>query len=327
MDYKEEVKIQEIIPSEIKRICIYGTGGVGGFFGGQMAYVLKKNGIITPEIYFIARGEHLKKIKENGLILKTPQKEMIAHPTVATDDFKELETPDLVLICVKGYDIDEAVEKISENMNEDTIIIPLLNGVDNQRIREKLDHGIILPACVYVGTHIEKPGVVTQSGGDGKIIFGNDPECPEFDANSIIDLFNQLNINHEWQEDSFPAIWEKYIFIASFGLVSAAFNKTLGEIMENDNLKVQVQSIMGEIVALAEFEGVTLRKTIVEDSLEKGNNFPYETTTSYHKDVEIKGKKNEGDLFGGTIIRLGQKYGVKTPVTGKLYSKIQNKID
>ena len=65
-------------------------------------------------------------------------------------------------------------------------------------------------------------------------------------------------------------------------------------------------------------------KTIIEDSLEKGNNFPYETTTSYHKDVKMSGK-DEGDLFGGTIIRLGKAKGLKTPVTEKLYSKIQNK--
>lgn len=309
--------------SEIKRICIYGTGGVGGFFGGQMAYNLEKQADKSTEIYFIARGEHLRKIQEEGLTLITPQKNMMAYPTASTDNFAELKTPDLIFICVKGYDLDEAVDKISKNMNENTIIIPLLNGVDiYRRIREKISKGVILPACVYVGTHIEKPGIVTQSGGDGKIIFGNDPERSDFDINPVTELFNQLNINYEFQKDSLPSIWEKYIFISSFGLVSAAYNKTLGEIMENQELKDSVKSVMEEIVALAELEGVKLRKTIIEESLKKGNNFPHETTTSYHKDV-INGEKNEGDLFGGAIIRLGKQYGVKTPVTEKMYFKIK----
>jgi 2-dehydropantoate 2-reductase len=152
--------------TKIIKICIYGTGGIGGFFGGQMAYNLEKNGDKATEIYFIARGEHLRKIQEKGLVLKTPQKDMVVHPTLSVPDFKELKTPDLVLICVKGYDLEEAVSEISKNINKNTIIIPLLNGIDiYHRIREKLDYGIILPACVYVGTHIEKPGVVTQSGG------------------------------------------------------------------------------------------------------------------------------------------------------------------
>jgi 2-dehydropantoate 2-reductase len=311
--------------NDIKRICIYGTGGVGGFFGGQMAYNLRKKVDMAAEIYFIARGEHLRKIREEGLILKTPGKKMVSHPNAATDNFEELKTPDLILICVKGYDLDEAVEKISKNMNKITIILPLLNGVDiYHRIREKISKGVILPGCVYLGTHIEKPGVVTQSGGDGKIIFGNDPQYSNFNSDPVIEIFKKLNVNYEWQKDSLPSIWEKYIFIASFGMVSAAYNKTLGEIMENHELKDSVKFIMEEIVALAELEGVKLDKTIIEESLEKGDNFPYETTTSYHKDVEMSGK-DEGDLFGGTIIRLSKEKGLKTPITEKLYSKIQNK--
>jgi 2-dehydropantoate 2-reductase len=94
--------------------------------------------------------------------------------------------------------------------------------------------------------------------------------------------------------------------------------------MENNELKESVKNIMEEIVEIAEFEGINLSKTIIEDSLEKGNNFPYETTTSYHKDL-MNGKNNEGDIFGGTIIRLAKQYSVKTPVTEKLYSKIKNK--
>lgn len=153
--------------TEIKRICIYGTGGVGGYFGAQMIYTLEKQKIKTPEIFFIARGQHLQMIQEDGLLLRTPQIDMVVHPSMASNDFESLETPDVVLICVKGYDLDDALEKISENINKKTIIIPLLNGVDiYRRIREKLDCGVILPSCVYVGTHIEKPGVVTQSGGD-----------------------------------------------------------------------------------------------------------------------------------------------------------------
>ncbi|MCZ3366732.1 MULTISPECIES: ketopantoate reductase family protein [Methanobacterium] len=312
--------------NEIKRICIYGTGGVGGFFGGKMA---NESEIFKElEIYFIARGDHLHKIQERGLILNTVQeKEIICKPTDALKNYNEIPAPDLVLICVKGYDLDAAVDKISGNIKDDTIIIPLLNGVDiYNRIRKKLQAGIILPACVYVGTYIEKPGVVTQTGGEGKIIMGKDPNYPLFVPNSIIDLFNNLNIDHEWVGDSFPAIWEKYIFIAPFGLVSAAYDKSLGELMANSKLREQVQKIMEEIVSIAVFEGVKLKETIIEESLEKANNFPYETTTSYHKDIE-KGKKNEGDLFGGTIIRLGKKYNIPTPVTEKLDAIIQNKLE
>lgn len=315
----------EYTSDKIKRICIYGTGGVGGFFGGKMASEIETSQ--EHEIYFIARGDHLHKIQEKGLVLNTVQQEMICKPTEALEDYDKIPAPDLVLICVKGYDLDAAIDKISNNIKDDTIIIPLLNGVDiYNRIRNKLQKGIILPACVYVGTYIEKPGVVTQTGGEGKIIMGKDPHYSSFIPNSIKDLFNHLNIDYELVEDSFPAIWEKYIFIAAFGLVSAAYDKSLGEIMDDRELKETTRKIMEEIISIAAFEGVKLKESIIEESLEKANNFPHETTTSYHKDI-IHGKKNEGDLFGGAIIRLGQKYNVPTPVTKKLDSIIGNKIN
>lgn len=312
---------------ETRKICIYGTGGIGGFFGGKMAYKIQKEGNKNLEIYFIARGEHLKEINENGLILNTTEEKIICKPTKALENYNEIPTPDLILICVKSYDLDEAIDEISKNIKDDTIIIPLLNGVNNyNRIRNKLKKGKILPACVYVGTYIEKPGVVTQNGGEDKIIMGKDPDYQLFIPDSVITLFNYLEIPYKWTENSFPDIWEKYIFIASFGIVNTAYEKSLGEIMANKELKDQTKGIMEEIVKIAEFEGVKLRKTIIEESLEKGYNFPFETTTSYYKDIQ-NGKKNEGDLFGGTIIQLGKKYNTSTPLTEKLNSIIQGKIN
>ena len=79
---------------------------------------------------------------------------------------------------------------------------------------------------------------------------------------------------------------------------------------------------MEEIAAVAQKKGVKLADTIVADSLETGNNFPPETKTSFQRDIEAKAKRNEGDLFGGTIIRLGKELGVPTPVTESIYSKL-----
>jgi 2-dehydropantoate 2-reductase len=71
--------------------------------------------------------------------------------------------------------------------------------------------------------------------------------------------------------------------------------------------------------------GISLDERIIEASVKKAENFPYETKTSYQRDVE-KGGRNEGDLFGGAIVRLGQELGVATPVTEKLYSDIEARL-
>ena len=311
---------------KLNNICVFGIGGVGGYFGGRIAYQIAQEQPGARKIFFIARGEHLAQIQSQGLILNTSERQgLIYKPALATDTISDIPTPDIYLVCVKSYDLAGAVNAISKNMNPDTIILPLLNGVDiYERIRQTLQTGIVLPACVYVGTQIEKPGVVTQKGGDGVIICGQDPHTPAFNPQELTDLFTHLNINFTWKDDPYPDIWGKYLFISAFGLVTAYSGKTLGEVMADRATQELVRQIMGEVVAIAEQKGIKLPEQSIATAMAKANNFPYDTRTSYQRDVEIKGKKNEEDLFGGTIVRMGQAWGVPTPVTQSVFSRIRS---
>jgi 2-dehydropantoate 2-reductase len=310
-------------------ICVVGVGGVGGYFGGRIAYEIARNPRSTRRIFFIARGRHLDAILDKGLILNsTDARGLVCRPSIATASVRRIPTPDLYLVCVKSYDLDAAVREMSRNIKSDTVVLPLLNGVDiRERIRRQLRKGIVLPACAYVGTHIEAPGVVTQAGGDGRILCGRDPQFPEYDPHDLITLFDEFGIKVTWYDDPYPAIWEKFVFIAAFGLVTASTGKTIGEVMGDPEATSLTRSIMEEIDIVAGSEGVVLPADIAELSLEKAKNFPPETKTSYQRDVEIPGKEDEGDLFGGTIIRMAQRAGLATPTTEYVYSSIQKRAE
>jgi 2-dehydropantoate 2-reductase len=116
----------------------------------------------------------------------------------------------------------------------------------------------------------------------------------------------------------FTEIWGKYVFIAAFGLVTASFDKTLGQVMESSSLSGYVLSVMNEIVSLAQKIGLGLPETITTEAYQKGRHFPYETKTSFQRDVEHANKPDERDLFSGTILRLGKRLKVETPVTQEL---------
>ena len=208
-------------------------------------------------------------------------------------------------------------------LRPETVVVPLLNGVDiYERVRRVLTNGIILPACIYVGTHIERPGVVTQRGGEGKILMGKDPKYPDFYPEEVLQFLQEAAISFQWFENALPAIWEKYLFIAGFGLVSAASGKTLGQIIEDAESKRLVAGIMEEIFLISKQKHIALPEDIVAVSVAKARNFPPETKTSYQRDVERKAKRNEGDLFGATVIRMGKETGVPTPVTESVYKRI-----
>lgn len=312
----------------IERICVYGIGGVGGYFGGKIAHAINESTATKYESYFIARGAHLEVIKRDGITVISPEQKIIGKPDQATDDIQKIPDPDLILICVKSYDLDEIVKSIESKVKNKTIIIPLLNGADiYDRIRLNLNSGIVLPACVFVGTRIEKPGVIQQNGGDGRILFGKDPRYKTFDPANVIKTFNDMGIDCHWDDNPFPAIWSKYIFIASFGLVTVQTGKCLGEIMDDPSAKESVREIMKEISNIAQKKGIVLPADIIEESIDKAHNFPYDTKTSYQRDVESKGRINEGDLYGGTIVNEGKALGIPTPVTGSIYAQIQNRLN
>jgi len=310
--------------SNIENICIAGVGGIGGYFGGIIAHEISQQKDTTRSVSFIARGAHLEEIRKDGLILNTVKGDrLICKPTLATDDIGHIPSPDLCLLCVKSYDLNDIASRLDKVITNNTIVMPLLNGVDiYERVRQRLKKGIVLPACVYIGTSIEKPGVVRQQGGTGLILCGNDPEVKDFNPEVLQVFFDSMGLNFKWNADPFPDIWEKYVFIAGFGLVTAYSGKTIGGVFANSELKNMARQIMDEIVSISKKRGVTLPEKIVAESLEKANNFPYETKTSYQRDVEAKRARTEGDLFGKTIINMGRQHGIPTPVTQSVYSKI-----
>jgi len=304
-------------------IAVIGVGGVGGYFGGKMARANEHS--TENKIFFVARGKHFQEIARNGLLLDTDKGEYICKPWVITDDIGSLPILDAVLVCVKGYDLSEVTDSLKNKVNQETIILPLLNGVDiYQRIKTKLNEATVLPSCVYVGTHIERPGKVTQRGGACKIHFGDDPEKRGI-GNRFFRILEESGIEYNYTHDPYAEIWSKYIFIAAYGLVTANYNKTLGEILEDQDLSNEVRSIMGEIYNLAKAQSIALPESIVEESYEKGRRFPYETRTSFQRDYEITGKKDERDLFGGTILRMGEEYKVDIKQTKHIYESLNMK--
>lgn len=299
----------------VKSIGVIGVGGVGGYFGGKLCQLLKNGGGLR--VSFLARGKHLRAIQEFGLLLSSERDgELVCCPSLATDDFRRLPPMDLCLICVKQFDLLPALSGLAPILGKDTVIIPLLNGVDvYNRIRSVIPYGVALPACVYVGTHIQSPGKVVQRGGACRILFGQDPQHPDFEPAEILQLFEQAGIKSLWTQNIQMEIWSKFIFICAYGLVSAAHEKSLGEIVDDMALPGQVRRIMLECVRVARQSGVNLPENIVEDAMAKAHSFPHSARTSFQRDFENSQKRDERDLFAGAVIRMAEQLGIEVPET------------
>lgn len=306
-----------------KSITVIGLGGVGGYFGFKLAqtYSISSQASIT----FVARNETYTIIKDKGLtLLSVEHPNSTAYPNNLIDNLNDLPVSNLLLICVKEYDLESVCLTIKEKIKKDTIILPLMNGADiYERIRKIIPNGIVLPACVYVASHIKEKACVEHKGKSGKIILGKDPLYQQFSPDEIVSLLKNAGIDIEFKEDSLPDIWTKFFFIASFGLLTARYNKSIGQVNEEVNLKMEAIAIMTEIKKITNLKGIKLSDTIIPDTLEKAATFPYHTPTSLQLDVQSKKAHNELELFAGTIIKYGKELGVEVPATIKIYEEIK----
>ncbi len=305
-------------------IGIIGAGGVGGYYGSKLCRLISEQ---EAKVCFIARGQHLDAIRQNGLSIKTAAEgDWISHPTLATGSFGDLPVLDVCLVCVKSYDLQNAAQQLRPCITDTTAIIPLLNGIDiYERLRCELDIGRIFPACTYIGVHISAPGKIYQRGGDCSILFGRDPQSADTEPHSLFELFERCGVKYAWYDDIPPVLWRKYIFIAGFGMVMAGFDKTLGQVMETPRLSQYVRVIMEEIAALAKGKGVELPTDIASITYQHGRDFAYESKTSFQRDFENAEKPDERALFGDTILRMGKEMGLETPVTRELRNLLEQR--
>lgn len=308
----------------MKRILVYGMGGIGGYIGARLAAAKGEK----LELAFVARGAHLAAIKSKGLRFRGPDgTESIVKPAIASDDPASVGKVDFVFLCVKGYDLDAACRALLPVVGPGTVIVPLLNGADiYERVRTIVKQGIVLPAGIYISSTIAESGLVTHLGGKGNLFLGREPGNATYDGASLRSILDAAAIPYEWSDDPLPAVWTKYLFIASFGLVTGMSAQPIDGVIADEKLAELARGIQREIAAIAAAKDVALSPDAAAAAFEKGKAFPPATKTSFQRDLEVAGKPNEGELFGGTIIALGKKHRIPTPTTEKVYSAILAKV-
>ena len=306
----------------MKNIVVIGLGGIGGYFGFKINRENKKEN----HIEFVARNDTYKKLEENGLTLLSPEfNDTVTIPDSVYQNISEIQNPDLILICVKDYDLENVCNQLATVITPKTVILPMLNGVNiYERIRTIIPDNIILPSCIYISSYIKEKGVVEQIGKPGKIIFGKDPEHFSSDISFVTELFKKSNINFDFKDDPFIDIWTKFLFVASFALVTSKYNSNFGTALSNKIQRNELNGIMKEIKTVTLAKGIALPEDIIEKTIKIAYSIPYEATTSLQLDVNIRKGNNELELFAGAILKYADELNIKVPFTKKIHDDIYN---
>jgi 2-dehydropantoate 2-reductase len=304
------------------RIAIVGIGGVGGYYGGKLArYYAPQSDM---EIIFIARGEHMAQIQKHGLKILTTEGDLTATPAIVTDTPQNLGPMDLVIICVKTYGLERCMRMLAKNVEEKTVLLSLLNGVNNaERIKTFFPKSKTLNGCVYLSSHIVSPGVVQQVSGSCQLFFGPDHD----DIKAYMELEETLTnagIKAQVKPNIDEVVWEKYIFISPLASVTTLFGEPFGTVMDRKESRDLTEGLIKEVEQIARIKGIGLGDDIVDATLAKVSAFPYETKSSMQVDCE-KGNKTEIEAFTGYIVRCGEELGVNIPLHRMVYDKLKER--
>jgi 2-dehydropantoate 2-reductase len=302
------------------RIATVGIGGIGGYYGGKLACEYEKSE--KHEVIFIARGEHLKAIQKNGLHLMTNEGEYVARPQIATDNPAEAGVFDLVFFCTKSYALESSAQKISACINKNTVVIPLLNGVNSaERLRAVLPQANVLSGIVYIISCIESPGFVHQKEGPGDLIFGTNNESIS-KYQYILDVLIQAKIKATLTNKISEVLWAKYMLICPLGSLTSLTGKTYGEIIEDADLRQKLTGMMEEVMSVARARNILLPEECVDNAIQLIGSVAYDNKTSMQMDRE-KGRQTEIDLMPAYICRMGRKLGIPTPLHDEVYDQLK----
>jgi 2-dehydropantoate 2-reductase len=302
------------------RIAIVGIGGVGGYFGGKLAKAFKDS--TEHEIIFIARGEHLKAIRKNGLKLFTQEGDYIVRPKIVTDNPEEAGVFDLVFFCTKSYSLENSAQKFSACIDNNTVVIPLLNGVNSaEKLRVFLPQANVISGSVYIISHIEKPGVIHQEDGACILTFGTDDESSE-KYQYILDILLQAKISAILTDKISEVLWTKYLLMCPLASLMSATNKTYGAVWEDSSLRKKARDMMLEVVAVAKAHHVLLPENVVDKLMKMVAGFGHNSKTSMQLDRE-KRRETEIDALTAYLCKAGKESGVPTPLHDEIYFQLK----
>lgn len=298
------------------KIVIFGTGGVGGYFGGRLV----QSG---QEVTFIARGVHLDAIRRSGLRVDSVNGDFIISPAETADSTQSIRSADLILVGVKAWQLNDALGQIRPLVESKTMLLPLLNGVEHmETLRDTFGAEHILGGMCRISAFIEAPGYIRHVGIQPYLAYGEWDNANTDRIQTLDEVFKSLpGVTAERPANIRTAMWEKFIFIAATSGVGAYTCLPIGEIRAKAETLTMLQNALEETAAIARAQGVDIAGNFVEVTMKRIETIAPHIIPSMQKDI-MEGKPSELDQQTGAVIRMGKTFNIPTPTHEKIYSTL-----
>ena len=288
------------------RIAVMGTGGVGGYIGARLA-------ASGEDVTFVARGDHLAAIREQGLVLRSALGDALIRPARASDDPAAIGPVDLLIFAVKLYDTEAAAQATLSLIGSHTGVVTFQNGVDGVGILSRvLGEAQVIGGVAHIASVIAEPGVILHTGTMESFVFGELDGAPSERVGALAAALQAAGVDHRISADIRRDIWDKMAFLATFAGLTALMRLPIGPIRADPDTRAMLRAGLAEACAVARAKGIALPEDFVARTLERCDRLPHEMKSSMLQDLE-RGRRLELPWLSGAIVRMGRDLGVPIP--------------
>lgn len=297
------------------RFAIMGAGGVGGYYGACLARA-------EHEVGFIARGAHLAAMRESGLRIHDRDGDFAVDPVNATDDVSALQPVDVVLLCVKLYDVEAASRQIAPLLGPDSVVVTTQNGVEAPEIvAGAIGPGRTLAAATYISATIVEPGAIRRNNDLTHIEIGEPDGPASARVHALVDELKSAGLDARPVDDTAALLWSKFVLLAANSGMTSLIRQDTGVLRGDPVIREAHTAALAEVADVGRVLGVALADDIEQRCLTwLDENAPIKP--SLLVDLEA-GKRLEVGWLSGAVHRLGKKAGVPTPTHTAIYAALR----
>jgi 2-dehydropantoate 2-reductase len=298
------------------RIAVFGTGGVGGFFGAKLA-------LAGNDVVFVARGRHLAAIREAGLRVESSTGPMHVRNAQATDDPSSVPPVDVVMFCVKLGDVENAAAQTKPLVATGGVVIPFQNGLDSPEILKRvLGPQKVLGGVAYIAATIREPGVIAHTGTMARLRVGPFPGGSAERAARFAETCRAAGFDVDVSADIRPALWEKFCMLAAMSGCTCLARQPIGVVRSDPELRATFQAAIAEAWTVGRAMGIALADDYVAKQMAWADTLPADMRSSMLQDLTA-GRRLEAPWLSGAVVRLAAESGLDAPVSGTLYAAVK----
>lgn len=301
------------------RTFVVGAGGTGGYFGGLLARAGK-------DVTFVARGEHFRAMRENGLFVKSAQGDFAIPRPQVIDNFSQIEDPELILIFVKTYSTQEVSQALAKIVTPRTTVITFQTELENDlEIKKHVPTAQVFPGLIYVNSRLSAPGYIEQSSGLCTLIFGARDGVQCKDLPKIETFLRAADIKATLSNSIEFEMWTKLIWISAFAGMTVLFRSIVGTIVNDPDGEKLFRRALEESFAIARAKHIAIPDEVraelfgkIDYYKNKGRN----AKTSMLLDIEAK-RRTEIETMHGTLLRYAREANLDVPILESVYSVVK----